>query len=45
MAVMACDDEVIPLPERIETVGDDVVSWLDGASGAAHVFPDAHPDR
>ena len=23
MAVMACDDEVIPLQERIETVGDD----------------------
>lgn len=23
VAVMACDDEVIPLPERIETVGDD----------------------
>ena len=20
---MACDDEIIPLPERIETVGDD----------------------
>ena len=29
----------------LETVGDDVVSWLDGASGAARVFPDAHPDR
>ena len=23
VAVMACDDEVIPLQERIETVGDD----------------------
>ena len=23
MVVMACDDEVIPLQERIETVGDD----------------------
>ena len=23
MAVMACDDEIIPLQERIETVGDD----------------------
>ncbi len=23
MAVMACDDEVIPLQERIESVGDD----------------------
>jgi superfamily I DNA/RNA helicase len=24
VVVMACDDEVIPLQERIETVGDDV---------------------
>ena len=23
MVVMACDDEIIPLQERIETVGDD----------------------
>jgi hypothetical protein len=23
VAVMACDDEIIPLQERIETVGDD----------------------
>ena len=23
MAVMACDDEVVPLQERIDTVGDD----------------------
>jgi superfamily I DNA/RNA helicase len=23
VAVMACDDEIIPLKERIETVGDD----------------------
>jgi len=23
VVVMACDDEIIPLPERIETVGDD----------------------
>lgn len=23
VAVMACDDEVLPLPERIESVGDD----------------------
>ncbi len=23
VAVMACDDEVLPLQERIETVGDD----------------------
>jgi superfamily I DNA/RNA helicase len=23
VAVMACDDEVVPLQERIETVGDD----------------------
>ena len=25
VAVMACDDEIIPLQERIETVGDDAV--------------------
>ena len=36
VAVMACDDEVIPLQERIETVTDD--------SGKA-VFKDLYPNR
>jgi superfamily I DNA/RNA helicase len=30
VAVMACDDEVIPLQERIETVADDADQHVDG---------------
>ena len=37
VAVMACDDEVIPLQERIETVGDDA----DLRGGLQHRAPPA----
>jgi superfamily I DNA/RNA helicase len=37
VAVMACDDEIIPLQERIETVGDDAELHAHGAWGLREV--------
>jgi hypothetical protein len=44
--VMACDDEIIPLQERIETVGDDAdlqeVLTIDIAAESARAFLQRH---